>query len=259
LKLEHNQPLTENRRKVVASNPFIDSEIGKMPGWLDRDAAYLTSHLITQQSVVAKGPLVEIGVYGGRYLSVLYEYSKSDPDAAVILGIDVFTDISAAAVSANIHSVCGETKRLRLLQSDSRKLSAENVLAECQEVRPRFISVDGLHTSEGVASDLNLAERVVSTSGIVAVDDFLNPLAIGVSGGLYSYLLVQRGTLVPLLYSSNKLYLCTKESREFYVSIVLKYVHAYTFLPTVQDFNARSVRGPAWTHQEILGKPVLIL
>src|ERR1700722_1355912 len=162
---------------------FIDESVENLPGWLVRDAAYLTFFIVEAQKRVTSGPLMEVGVYAGKYLSILYEASKSDPSANVILGIDVFTDVSEDTVASNIRSVSGDDSRLRLFRADSTSLQPNSVLDCFAGTRPRFISVDGLHTSEAVCSDLVLGEAIIATGGVIAVDDFLNPLAIGVSGG----------------------------------------------------------------------------
>jgi Methyltransferase domain len=238
---------------------FIEESINDVPGWLVRDAAYLTFFLVDVQQRVSTGPLMEIGVYGGRYLSILYEASKSDSSARVILGIDIFTDISEDAVVSNIRTVCGDVSRLRLLRTDSTLLRGDGVLDSLLGMRPRFISIDGLHTSEAVCSDLLLAEAIIGASGIVALDDFLNPLAIGVCGGFYKFFMGSTGLLVPLAFGSNKLYLCTKASRGFYEEAIFRFARDYDFLPTTKDFAARQLRGRQWIEQEMLSHKVLIL
>jgi hypothetical protein len=240
-------------------NRFIDESVENLPGWLVRDAAYLTFFIADAQKEVTSGPLMEIGVYAGKYLSILYEASKNDPTANVILGIDVFTDVSEEAVASNIRTVCGDDSRLRLLRADSTSLQANSVLDCFAGTQPRFISIDGLHTSEAVCSDLILGEAIIARGGIIAVDDFLNPLAIGVCGGFYKFFLMSTGTLAPLAYGSNKLYLCDKESRGYYEEAIFRFVDDYDFIPAAKDFAMRKLRGRQWIEQEILSHKVLIL
>jgi Methyltransferase domain len=237
---------------------FIDETVGSIPGWLSRDAAYLTRFLVEAQREVTVGSLMEIGVFGGKYLSVLYHSSKNDVGANV-LGIDIFTAIPENDVSDRIRSACGDTDRLILWKADSTQLSADLVLDRMRGVRPRFVSVDGLHTAEGVHSDLALVEKVIGPAAIVAVDDFLNPLAIGVCNGVFSYFLRNTSSLVPLVYSSNKLYFCTRPYRMHYAKALAEYAQEHSFLPTVQDYNSRSNKGVQWIEQEILAKPVIIM
>jgi hypothetical protein len=243
----------------MQSSQFIDENIEKVPGWLLRDAAYLTLYLIDIQSRITTGSLMEIGVYGGKYLSILYQGSRSDPSAKIVLGIDIYTDISEDDVTANIIAACGDSSRLRLLKADSTTLKAETLLDQFTGARPRFVSIDGSHISEHVCSDLCLAESIIGDCGIIALDDFLNPLAIGVSAGFYKFFMNSKETLVPLAYGSNKLYLCTKASKGYYEDAIFRFVMDYEFLPTAQDFTSRQLRGRQWIEQKIFANKLLIL
>lgn len=240
-------------------NPFIDEIVSSIPGWLVRDAAYLTRFLLKAQESVTVGSVMEIGVYGGKYLSVLYEASRTDPSCRTVLGVDVFTSIPQSEVSKLVNSACGERDRLDLVAADSTKLTPNFVLERLKGLRPRFVSIDGLHTAAGVHSDLTLVEKLVAPSAIVAVDDFLNPLAIGVCNGVFSYFLTNTSGLVPLVYSSNKLYLCTRASRARYQTVIAEYATSHLFLPSVLDYNSRLERGREWVEQEILSQPILIM
>jgi hypothetical protein len=243
----------------MPANKFIDEDIQAIPGWLVRDAAYLTLWLLERQLGLASGPMMEIGVFGGKYLAVLYHGSRHDRLSSTVLGIDIYSDISRAAVTENMGAVCGDLSRLRLVETDSSRLSAEEVLASCTGQRPRFVSVDGSHLAQGVRSDLALVEKVIAEAGIVAVDDFLNPLAIGVCNGFYEYFLRAESDLVPLVYSANKLFMCTRQSHAHYRTGLDEYVDTHQFLPTVADYTARKPKGKAWVEQEILSQPVLII
>lgn len=248
-----------NEEDQMDPSRFIDETVKSIPGWLERDAAYLTRFLLKLQESVTVGSVMEIGVYGGKYLSVLYEGSKSDPSCKVVLGVDIFTAIPQHKVSDQLQSACGDIDRLTLLEADSTKLGADLLLERMKGLRPRFVSVDGLHTADGVSSDLALVEKLIGPSAIVAVDDFLNPLAIGVCNGVFSYFLRNTSALVPLVYSSNKLYLCTRGSRARYARALVDYAREHPFLATVKDYDSRSKKGPQWIEQEILSQPVIIM
>jgi hypothetical protein len=67
---------------------FLTTRVEPIAGWLLPEAALLTAHLAAvQHSLGVAGPTLEIGVYKGKYLSVLYEVAR--PDEAVI-GVDLF-------------------------------------------------------------------------------------------------------------------------------------------------------------------------
>jgi hypothetical protein len=66
-----------------------------------------------------------------------------------------------------------------------------------------------------VLADLVLAEAVLSADGIIAVDDFLCPEALGVNEAVNRYFATAR-PLVPFAYTANKLFLCRSAAAERY-------------------------------------------
>jgi hypothetical protein len=73
----------------------------------------------------------------------------------------------------------------------------------------RFVSIDGSHLLEDVRHDLAVCEGVVSDFGVIACDDFLNPVRMGVAQAIHERL---SGTtdLAPFAYIQNKLFLCRR-------------------------------------------------
>jgi len=75
------------------------------------------------------------------------------------------------------------------------------------ESKPRFISIDGSHMARDVLFDLNLAAEITSEAGIVAVDDFLNPMTLGVNEATARFMLDgNKDRLSPFCFCANKLY-----------------------------------------------------
>ena len=161
---------------AATTKQFLAESVDTIPGWLTDTAALMTAHLAAAQTARGtRGSVFEIGVYAGRYLALLY---RLFPDARVT-GVDLFRGISTKDVTAHFQRVFGDTERLDLVQQDSGKLDAAGVLDTLHQVRPRFISVDGDHGAKAVAHDLALAADLLGEGGIIAVDDYLNPMAIG--------------------------------------------------------------------------------
>lgn len=235
---------------------FIETKLDSVEGWLVKDAAYFSYFLIKEQEKFTDGSILEIGVYAGKYLSLLYEASQGTNDE--VLGVDIFSGVSEQVVSDNIKTICGDNDRLKLLKKDSTLLSRDEILNALGR-QPRFISVDGLHTPNGVYSDLKLSESIIADFGVIAVDDLLNPLAIGVSNGFYKYFIEEKSELTPLVYTANKIFLCKNKHKEHYERIIDNFISKYEFLSTVKDFNKRKNRGLDWIKQEILSSYVYIL
>jgi hypothetical protein len=77
-----------------------------------------------------------------------------------------------------------------------------------------FISVDGDHSFEGSMSDLWLASNLISSGGILALDDFLNRDCLGTTESAINFL---RSTeFEPICYIANKLFVTTKGWSEIY-------------------------------------------
>src|SRR6478736_2100118 len=62
---------------------FVSTKPAEIPGWVAPETSLLTAWLLTHQNPDA--PVLEIGVYKGKYLSVLHEFS-----GAKTVGYDLF-------------------------------------------------------------------------------------------------------------------------------------------------------------------------
>ena len=71
----------------------------------------------------------------------------------------------------------------------------------------KYISVDGGHTAEHLISDITLASNHICNEGLVIVDDYMNHWWPSVTEGLFKYLSTTP-TLVPLMTTPNKMWLC---------------------------------------------------
>lgn len=193
---------------MSASDPdaeFIRRVTARLEGWLTADDAAVTVELLQLQEVWAgDAPLLEIGVYCGKYLSLLMH--SASRTGSHVFGIDTFQFKDLALVTDGLTAVLPELMpHLSLHKGSSRDLSAKSLLSMIG--RPaRFISVDGSHDYPDVLHDLRLAGAVLAPDGLVAVDDFLNPLAIGVNRAVNVFL-ESRPALEGVACGPNKLYL----------------------------------------------------
>jgi hypothetical protein len=93
---------------------------------------------------------------------------------------------------------------------------------------------------------------------VIAVDDFLNPLAIGVSEGAYRHFLGSPG-LKPFAYCQNKLFVCHSSDHSEYLSVAWEFAREHTDLESLQTFRANEAKGRHWVEQSLLGVKSLIL
>jgi hypothetical protein len=204
------------------------------------------------------GGVFEIGVFAGKYLSLLYQLST---DARrPVLGLDTFQWYPREKVIENFDRIFGQPDRLLLLTGDSTQIQP----AEIQDKlggKPCFISVDGAHTATAVLNDLNLSQQILADGGIVAIDDLLNPRAIGVSEGAYRYFLSREkaADLAPFAYCANKLFAAHRRDVARFHEAAWQFTRSNPTLKVVSDFNQLLAKGRDWVEQQLLGCPVLIL
>lgn len=237
---------------------FVQTKFPEVEGWCIDHAAYLTLCLLSCQARTGlSSSFLEIGVYKGKYLSVLFHEALRT--SQLVVGIDTFQCSEQNEVLQTFTRLLGSTDGLRLVKANSRDYTPKSLLALLGGQRPSFVSVDGDHTAEAVLSDLNLVGRVLNKGGIVAIDDFLNPLAIGASEGVYRYFFANRGlSLRPFVYAGNKLFVTDRKYHGTYRSAIMKFISEMPELPMVQAFIHMQTRGQSYVEQQLLGSPVLI-
>jgi hypothetical protein len=221
-------------------SPFTQNELSKyleegfhaISGWLYMPAVEATLLLADIQStLMAPAPVCEIGVWEGRYLTLL-SFLSATPRR--VLGIDPFIHASGTAeasaearraqigrVRANLARYARRPALVSLLERDSKQVTAEEII-ERLGGRCQFMSVDGDHTAEGCLHDLRLAEGVVLRGGIVSVDDIPNMTCPGVIEGVMRHGMDGSSTLAPFLSVANKLFLTHKDFCETYRVAVLQ-------------------------------------
>jgi predicted O-methyltransferase YrrM len=216
---------------------FLASKVAPIPGWLNDEAALLTAHLVrSQREARLSGPTLEIGVFKGKYLSVLYALSEP---GELVLGIDLFigaenTRSVADQVKDNIARACGEAARLRLLVADSLEIPADALRSEAASPRFRFISVDGGHTREVVRSDMALACSLLQPGGIIALDDAFNHTTPGVIEGTAEFFLRSAPALAPFSHCYNKLFLTTPDYHRRYLDETRRFIEKVDWLPATE-------------------------
>lgn len=237
---------------------FIRTQFREVEGWCLDDAAYLTCCLLNCQAAEGlSSSLLEIGVYKGKYLSVLFQKArrKSQP----LVGIDTFQWSNQDEVLQTFTRLLGSTDGLRLVTASSLDFTVESLLDLLGGRKPSFISVDGDHSAGAVRSDLYLVQDVLGEGGVIALDDFLNPRAIGVSEGAYRYFLASDNLpLRPFAFCANKLFIADRKYHELYRRAIATLVSEMPELPMVKEFLRMQKMGQGYVEQELLGSKVLI-
>jgi hypothetical protein len=240
-----------------ADERFLET-LTKIRGWLFEPAGVLSIHLIrTLASSSRDDAFIEIGVFEGRYLALL-QYASASAQRRVI-GVDTFEWIPKAEVEEALVGVLGPRHGIELWQANSQRLDAATVRAHVDHCPIRFVSIDGDHAAPAVQHDLELVDSILSDDGIVAADDFLNPLAIGVTEGLGAFFSTKERSLRPFAYAGNKLFLCRPDRHSHYLSIVRSFVETRTDLSSLAATRAFWEMGEVYFKQRLFGAECLIL
>jgi hypothetical protein len=236
---------------------FYNRLVVPIPGWLHQGAVIRTMDMLEfQEQNGITGSLLEIGVYCGKYFSVLIRHA-GDPKA-VVLGVDTFQMASPEKVIEHLKPVMAETgtsaKFLKAASVDCDPVSLLNHLGQ----RPRFISIDGSHEREDVHWDLELAEYMAAPGGIVAVDDFINTVAFGVNEGVHTFFSRPR-RFVPWAYGENKLFLSDRNWAGRYREMLEKTMLVDDVEPHSRRFREASKEARGLVEQRLWGSTLLLL
>ena len=237
---------------------FLRGPFKKIDGWCLDEAAWLTTHLLRyQQSKQRTAPSFEIGVCYGKYLSVIQNCARTVGQP--VWGFDTYEWVPVSTVETQMQMAFGGMDGIHLVPGDSTKMSAADLSAHLGGTKAGFVSVDGAHTPDAVFSDMGLAESGLAPWGIVAIDDFLNPMAIGVNDGAMRYWYKTNTNLVPFCYCCNKLFVANKQFAEEYCQEALVFAEENPTLPNVAVMlNNKSQNGLHWAKQELLGTTIWI-
>lgn len=233
----------------------ICAKADRIQGWLEPQAARRSVDILRWQDAQGiTGNLLEIGVFCGRYFSILLHGAMRQGD--MVLGVDTFQFSKPERVAQEMREALGEAAvdRMKLQRCNSLELTAHSVHAAIGT--PRFISLDGAHDVGTVHTDLELAAAVIATDGMVAVNDVLNPLSPGVNEAVNRFLMQPR-RLVPVAFIGNKLFLANR-ARAGRTRDALEDMIRAGGDPAAQAFALRAEGGRHHVQQPFHGYPVLI-
>ena len=241
-------------QNVNSEHEFYE-KVEKIAGWLNRPAALRTIHLLRwQKENKIKGGLLEIGVFCGKYFAILLDSGRRASDK--VLGIDTFEFAPPARVFKEMQEIFNTDVSSSFNLWEKRSDHIDSTEIESAIGRCRFISIDGAHDYNSVYLDLLLAEKVLSASGIIAVDDFLNPLTIGVNQAVNTFLSQPR-LVEPVGYIANKLFL-SHRSRSNEYRVLFEEIFANGNDEQSINFVQRRKNGRHHIEQEFYGKRFIL-
>jgi len=185
-------------------------KIDAIPGWFTFHS-YCVWRALLDHQVGIDGDMFEIGVWRGRSASVLASYRKADEK---IYLCDLRLDLPA--VESAIRSVDLEPTNLVPLSGPSSDLPSK-LDFQAMHDSVRWCHIDGEHTGTVVYRELEIANRIVNTDGIVVIDDFFSPRYPANTTEVIRYIEKNPFHFRLLAVGFNKGYLCRPESLPRYM------------------------------------------
>ena len=180
-------------------------------GWFSFDAALMFmayNQLIAEEGIA--GDVLEIGVHHG--LSAIAMAALRGPGATFV-AVDLFESQQDKNVSGsgsgnlqiflkNMKAFYADTGFLKPITGASTEVKAQDVGEKFS-----FCNIDGGHSQDETYHDLELCHRILLKGGLVALDDYFNPLYPGVCEGAVRFMLRYPKAFKPLAVGFNKVLL----------------------------------------------------
>ena len=235
---------------------FLKQVTDPLAGWLYSLTAIRTLDLLDWQVANGvRGGLFEIGVYQGKYFSVLLRSGNAAGEN--IVGVDTFQFAPLPQVMDLLGKNGVDTSRVRMIERPSTKVAASEVTGLLGG-KARFISIDGSHLKPDALNDLRLSDELLSDQGIIAADDVLNCLCMGVTEAVCEFLPTMKSRLVPFGYLPNKLLFCRPAMRETYTRVLEDALLAHPHDQIGENFKNNHQRDRRSVITEFVGSPVLV-
>ncbi len=248
-----------------ANNAFLKSVVHDIPGWPnDFTFACLMDILDLQADKGRSGSLLEIGVYAGRFCSVLARDAARR--ASHLVGIDPFLKFPLTEVRERLEVAIEyayslndfQAPKITLMEDYSGNWTQDRLLKLLGE-RARFIHVDGSHLRADVLWDITLADSVMMPHGVIALDDFNNLQCMGVMEATFQFFEVEPRACVPFAYVGGKLLLCGRLYRQEYIERLEAFAASDKVYDISKRYQDKIRKGDTWMRQTFMGGDIIVL
>ncbi len=184
-----------------------------VPGWFEENAVALWDALLTYQAEQGlTGDLLEIGVWKGRSAGMIALHAREGERFFLIddQPLEEAAALLAKAAPRAQYVCCQQDSRAFPKHPDFRSLRGS----------VRWMHIDGGHSSHHVATDLGIANQVLSAGGVVIVDDFFTPAYPQVTQAVFQYLAKRPKDFALFLAGFNKAYLCRPRAAKRYLEFI---------------------------------------
>ena len=191
------------------------------------------------------GPAAEIGVYHGKFFIGLALLNESERPHFAIDVFDMQEFNLDGAGDGNCEKFIKNCNRSGLSSDNYRAYHTDSMSLKRSEIDTifsetdgfRMFSIDGCHMPEHTINDIRIAMDLTRPGGIIFVDDYYNPNWPGVQEGVSVLYIANRLNFIPLLFTSNKLFLCHISYHKQYLNYVTEYINE-----KYKEFRVKSVK-----------------
>jgi len=205
--------VTSRRQKYEETRSSIEGAMH--PSWprvIDRISEVQLQHGIY-------GSIGEIGVHHGLFYGALASNAReneklwaADLFSKQELNFDKSGKGDLDVFKRNMKKIGVED--IHIIEGDSMMISPSDVLSVVG--KSRLISIDGGHSKQTTLSDLFLSKSLITTKGLIILDDIFNTDWLGVVSAHFEFMSLQND-IVPIAYKSNKLIYSLSEDRNWWV------------------------------------------
>jgi hypothetical protein len=204
------------------------------------------------------GNIAEFGVHHGLFLFLLNTLRNEDE---LCFAIDVFDEQrlnvdcsgrgSLSVFLSHVETLMASQQRsFRVVQRDTTSFSIIDIVNLFEKKGVKFFSIDAGHTVQHACNDLTLAQEVLVSGGVIALDDYMSVHWPGVTEGFYRFMHFQNRRLKPFLFFQNKLFLTTVSEHGLCLQ---------QFRAAIEATCGDEVRSGRWKDVEIAGSNCLSL
>jgi hypothetical protein len=238
---------------------FNSNVYGRVEGWLgDRmwQIVNVIGTILDTNGV--HGNIAEFGVHHGLFLFLLNTLRNEDE---LCFAIDVFDEQrlnvdcsgrgSSSVFLSHVETLMASQQRsFRVVQRDTTSFSIIDIVNLFGKKGVKFFSIDAGHTVQHACNDLTLAQEVLVSGGVIALDDYMSVHWPGVTEGFYRFMHFQNRRLKPFLFFQNKLFLTTVSEHGLCLQ---------QFRTAIEATCGDEVRSGRWKDVEIAGSNCLSL
>ena len=212
---------------------YLDDHFDDVEGWcIPHLFQCITACREYQAEIDLQAPIAEIGVYHGKFFIGLAAVSGASAGHHAIDVFDLQQFNLDGAGKGNLEKFennlkkCGyEENQYKIFRTDSMTISRKEIDAVRENTDLfSFFSIDGCHMVEHTINDIRIALELTDPRGIILVDDYNNPNWPGVQEGVSKLYFNEAPVFVPLIFTSNKLFLCHISYQRSYLKYIFEYV-----------------------------------